>query len=72
MRPEEQDRDRPTLAAVQALIDRLDHEDRARLRPWVLARYDVRGYRAAGFAGLSSGSDGEGEGRRRRPGSTTP
>lgn len=40
----------PTLEAVKALIDRLDREDRAMLRPWILARYEVDGrpHRRAG------------------------
>ena len=52
---EPQDRFRPDLAGmppslheVQRLIERLDREDRAMLRPWILARYDVRGYRSTG------------------------
>jgi hypothetical protein len=52
---EPHDRLRPDLAAVppslhevQRQIERLDREDRAMLRPWILARYDVRGYRATG------------------------
>jgi len=35
----------PSLHEVQRQIERLDREDRAMLRPWILARYDVRGYR---------------------------
>jgi hypothetical protein len=38
----------PNLHDVQRQIERLDREDRAMLRPWILARYDVRGYRASG------------------------
>ena len=38
----------PNLHDVQRQIERLDREDRAMLRPWILARYDVRGYRATG------------------------
>jgi hypothetical protein len=34
---------------VQAAIDKLRREDRAMLRPWILARYDVRGYAARGY-----------------------
>ena len=34
-----------TLADVQRAIERLAREDRAMLRPWLLARFDVRGYR---------------------------
>jgi hypothetical protein len=41
----------PTIDEEQAAIDRLGREDRAMLRPWILARYDVRGERARGFAG---------------------
>ncbi|HEY0614519.1 MAG TPA: hypothetical protein VGC96_07750 [Candidatus Elarobacter sp.] len=36
------------LHDVQRLIERLDRQDRAMLRPWILARYDVRGYRTTG------------------------
>lgn len=36
-----------TLEEVQRAIERLGREDRASLRPWILARYDVRGYRSA-------------------------
>lgn len=32
-----------TLAAVQSMIDRLPREDRANLRPWILARFDENG-----------------------------
>jgi hypothetical protein len=49
------DRFRPVAGAepanlhdVQRQIERLDREDRAMLRPWILARYDVRGYRTTG------------------------
>ncbi|HEX3464894.1 MAG TPA: hypothetical protein VHS78_12675 [Candidatus Elarobacter sp.] len=38
----------PNLHEVQRQIERLDREDRAMLRPWILARYDVRGYRTTG------------------------
>jgi hypothetical protein len=38
----------PALDEVQRAIARLDREDRAMLRPWVLAHYDVRGYPASG------------------------
>jgi hypothetical protein len=38
----------PNLHDVQRQIERLDREDRAMLRPWILARYDVRGYRTTG------------------------
>lgn len=38
----------PSLHDVQRQIERLDREDRAMLRPWILARYDVRGYRTTG------------------------
>jgi hypothetical protein len=38
----------PNLHDVQRQIERLDREDRAMLRPWILARYDVRGYRSTG------------------------
>jgi hypothetical protein len=46
-RPEDQGAPPPSLHEVQRLIERLEREDRAMLRPWILARYDVRGYRAA-------------------------
>ena len=49
-RPEDQGPEPPSLHEVQRSIERLDREDRAMLRPWILARYDVRGYRAAGLA----------------------
>lgn len=38
----------PNLHEIQRQIERLDREDRAMLRPWILARYDVRGYRTTG------------------------
>jgi hypothetical protein len=38
----------PSLHEVQRQIERLDRQDRAMLRPWILARYDVRGYRTTG------------------------
>jgi hypothetical protein len=38
----------PSLHEVQRQIERLEREDRAMLRPWILARYDVRGYRTTG------------------------
>jgi len=34
----------PTLDEVKAMIARLSPKDRAALRPWPLARYDVQGY----------------------------
>jgi len=34
----------PTLDDVKAMIARLPPKDRAKLRPWLLARYDVQGY----------------------------
>ena len=34
-----------TLEDVQRAIERLAREDRAMLRPWLLAHFDVRGYR---------------------------
>jgi hypothetical protein len=42
----------PSLEEVQSAIERLPREDRATLRPWILARYDVRGYRAEGYVRL--------------------
>ena len=38
----------PNLHEIQRQIERMDREDRAMLRPWILARYDVRGYRTTG------------------------
>jgi hypothetical protein len=35
----------PSIEHVKNLIDRLDRKDREMLRPWVLAHYDVRGYK---------------------------
>ena len=49
-RPDDQGPEPPSLQEVQRAIERLDREDRAMLRPWILARYDVRGYRAVGYA----------------------
>jgi len=46
-RPEDQGPEPANLHDVQRSIERLEREDRAMLRPWILARYDVRGYRAA-------------------------
>lgn len=40
-----------TLEEVQRAIERLGREDRASLRPWILARYDVRGYCSASTFG---------------------
>jgi hypothetical protein len=37
-----------SLEEVQRAIERLPREDRATLRPWILARFDVRGYPASG------------------------
>ena len=34
-----------TLPEVQRAIERLPREERAMLRPWLLAHFDVRGYR---------------------------
>ncbi|HEY0384268.1 MAG TPA: hypothetical protein VGC72_18920 [Candidatus Elarobacter sp.] len=48
-RPDDQGPEPPSLHEVQRSIERLDREDRAMLRPWILARYDVRGYRAVGY-----------------------
>lgn len=36
--------DTPTLAEAKAIIALLTPNDRAFLRPWLLAVYDVRGY----------------------------
>lgn len=35
---------------IQRAIERMGREDRAMLRPWILARYDVRGYRSMGYS----------------------
>lgn len=32
------------LQAVKRLIEALSTDERARLRPWLLARFDARGY----------------------------
>ena len=48
-RPEPAGAEQPTLHEIQRAIERLGREDRAMLRPWILAHYDVRGYRAAGY-----------------------
>ena len=47
----------PTLEEVQRSIERLGREDRASLRPWILARYDVRGYRSASTFRREEGSE---------------
>lgn len=36
--------DASNIEVVKAMIERLPREDRAMLRPWLLARFDVRGY----------------------------
>ncbi len=46
-----------TIDEVQRAIDRLGREDRASLRPWILARYDVRGYRSASTFAREEGSE---------------
>ncbi len=38
-----------TLDEVKAAIALLPREERANLRPWILARYDVRGYPVRGY-----------------------
>jgi len=48
-RPRLGDAEAPTLQEVQRAIERLEREDRAMLRPWVLARFDVRGYPERGW-----------------------
>jgi hypothetical protein len=48
----------PNLHDVQRQIERLDREDRAMLRPWILARYDVRGYRTTGVVVRRAGAAG--------------
>jgi hypothetical protein len=57
--------DKPvSLYEVQQMIEKLSREDRALLRPWILARYDVRGYRAIGYgtrlADVKAVTDGQG------------
>jgi hypothetical protein len=42
--------DEPTVSEVKAAIAKLPREDRAMLRPWLLAHYDVRRYRQQGYA----------------------
>jgi hypothetical protein len=39
----------PTLDDVKTAIAELRREDRANLRPWMLARYDARGYPVRGY-----------------------
>ena len=48
-RPEPGPAELLTLREIQRAIEHLGREDRAMLRPWILARYDVRGYRAVGL-----------------------
>ena len=48
----------PNLHEVQRQIERLDREDRAMLRPWILARYDVRGYRTTGVVRRAGAAGG--------------
>jgi hypothetical protein len=62
---EPRDRFRPDQAPepanlhdVQRQIERLDREDRAMLRPWILARYDVRGYRTTGVVRRAAAAGG--------------
>jgi hypothetical protein len=38
-----------TLEEVQRAIERLPRDERATLRPWILARFDVRGYPCSGY-----------------------
>jgi hypothetical protein len=38
-----------TTEAVKAQIERLPRGERAMLRPWLLARFDVRGYAATAY-----------------------
>ena len=38
----------PSLHQVMALIERMPRTARGRLRPWLLARFDVRGYDRGG------------------------
>lgn len=47
-RPERPAAGAASLEQVQRDIERLPREDRATLRPWILARFDVRGYPASG------------------------
>ena len=55
-----------TLAAIKASIERLGREDRAVLRRWILAGYDVRGYPAPGFAGSACACEGPARSRTRK------
>ena len=48
LRPERPASGAASLEEVQRDIERLPREDRAMLRPWILARFDVRGYPASG------------------------
>jgi len=48
LRPEHSAAGAASLEEVQRAIERLPREDRATLRPWILARFDVRGYPASG------------------------
>jgi len=47
--------DTPLAAIVKALIAILSPSERAFLRPWLLARYDVHGYEARGFSDRKPG-----------------
>ncbi len=49
LRPELSATGQPCLEEVQRAIERLPREDRATLRPWILARFDVRGYPCSGY-----------------------
>jgi hypothetical protein len=37
------------LSAVKRAVEDLPREDRARLRPWILAAFDVRSYPITGY-----------------------
>lgn len=41
--------DSSLLGIVKSLIELLSSDDRSRLRPWLLAKFDVSGFPARGF-----------------------
>jgi hypothetical protein len=57
----------PTLLEVKAAIAKLPRADRAMLRPWLLAHYDVRGYEERGFVGDRTGSGTRDDGTESSP-----
>jgi hypothetical protein len=38
-----------TVRAIESLFEVLEPAERARLRSWILAKYDVRGYLTSGY-----------------------